>query len=347
MPARACIAAMMKLERPYLVEWVAWHRLLGFEIVIADHGGDDGQSELLAKLDALGLINRIDVRSIQGDVQRPFYRLLFRWAQRNGLDYIGFFDGDEFFEPVMQDGVLAGSGAALVDRLFSENPAAALAFNWMIFGNSNLADPGPEPVMQRFSWAAGQQFDSNKWLKSFCHVRRCDAYFRRYLTAGHAIQAHTPNLPPEMILHDGQVFRPDAISAKSKDVSWQYARVRHYVIKTREEFRNRKINRGGFWTHYNEAFFNNHNRNDMHAPLPAHVLDRLRREIAGITASVDQHPEILVPVVPWLRVDQLRNRWHTRHYFKGYAHTVVHRWRRGFDRARARIEGARSGKGGG
>ncbi len=44
------IGAVMKQEAPYIVEWVAWHRALGIELIIADNGGTDGTSELLAKL---------------------------------------------------------------------------------------------------------------------------------------------------------------------------------------------------------------------------------------------------------------------------------------------------------
>jgi Glycosyl transferase family 2 len=334
---RACIAAMMKLERPYLIEWIAWHRLLGFEIVIADHGGNDGQSELLAKLHALKLIHRLDVRSIQGDVQRPFYRMLFRWARRNEYDYVGFLDGDEFFEPMTIGTRFEGSGAALIDRLFRQNQAAAVSFNWMIFGDSHRMTGDPELVTSRFHWAATQSFEVNHHVKSFSHVDRCHAYFRQHLRNENAIEAHHPNVPADRMLHDGQPVRETTNRALTAHVSWQLARVRHYVIKTREEYHNRKTNRGGFWTHYNQQFFDHHNRNDVLAPLPTHVIERLHREVAAITGEVEKVPAMLIPAASLFSRDQMLHRWNTRPYFKSLLHGTAYRWRRGVEKSRQRL----------
>jgi glycosyltransferase involved in cell wall biosynthesis len=342
---RACIAAMMKLERPYLLEWVAWYRILGFDIVIADHGGDDGQSELLAKLQALGVIHRIDVRSFHGDVQRRFYRMLFRWARRNKYDYVGFFDGDEYFEPMTIGTAFEGSGLALVDRMFRDSKAAALVFNWMIFGDSHQATGDGELVTSRFQWAAEKPFAANRFVKSFCHVERCHSYFTWQLRTEYALNAHLPTLTRDLLLHDGSMPPDQIASGVTQDVSWERARVRHYVVKTLDEFRRRKINRGGFWTHYNETFFNAHNRNDDFAPLPAHVTARLRREVAELDAATVGTSDVPVPIEPWFTPRQLGLRSDTLPYFKGYCYSVVRRWRRGYEKARARLAGAHKGGG--
>jgi hypothetical protein len=344
--ARACVGAIMKLEAPYIVEWVTWYRLLGFEVVIADHGGDDGQSELLAKLDALGLITRIDVGSWHGLVQEMVYLLLFRWARRSGFDYIGFLDADEFLEPMTIGDTFEGSGARLIDELFRTSNAAVLAFNWMIFGDSNLARAGPEPVTERFTWAAEQSFKDNRHVKSFCAIERCHALFRSHLRHERAIAVHVANVPCAAISHDGMPIRTAWNLSTTVDVSWQFARIRHYVIKSREEFRDKKARRSA-WSNYNEEYFTYFARNEIHAPLPPHVIARLRQEIAKICGLLRKHPAVPVQPSRWFMSDQLRNRLQALPYLKGYGHSVFRRWRRGFDKAWARIRRARRGQGGG
>ena len=105
-----CIAAVMKQEQPYIVEWVAWHRLLGFDIMIADNGGNDGQSELLLNLANAGLISYIDARMFTRAPQVLAYYAMFRLARRTGVRYVGFLDADEFFEPLLK---VAGKGELL------------------------------------------------------------------------------------------------------------------------------------------------------------------------------------------------------------------------------------------
>src|SRR3954469_22137355 len=98
--ASVCVGAVMKGEQPYITEWVAWHRWLGFDIVIADNGGGDDQTALLLKLEALGEITRIDVRHITWAPQMLAYHAIFRRARRAGVRHLGFLDADEFFEPL-------------------------------------------------------------------------------------------------------------------------------------------------------------------------------------------------------------------------------------------------------
>ena len=77
MPApRIAIAAVMKQEGDYVLEWVAWHRLLGFEILIADNGGSDRQTELLQCLSSHGIITRLDLQFITKKPQIPAYNAL-------------------------------------------------------------------------------------------------------------------------------------------------------------------------------------------------------------------------------------------------------------------------------
>lgn len=69
---RVCIGAIMKQEGRYLLEWVAWHKFLGFELIVADNGGTDNQSDLLWRLQDAGMVTRLDVRRFTDRPQRKY-----------------------------------------------------------------------------------------------------------------------------------------------------------------------------------------------------------------------------------------------------------------------------------
>ncbi len=76
--AKIAICTIMKQEEPYILEWVAYHRKLGFDLVIADNGGNDRTTDLLSALDRAGLIKRLDFRWCRSRPQLPAYRALLR-----------------------------------------------------------------------------------------------------------------------------------------------------------------------------------------------------------------------------------------------------------------------------
>lgn len=287
MSRTAAICAIMKQEAPYIVEWVAWHRLLGFDIIIADNGGTDGQSELLARLDRAGLVKHLDVRHLRFMPQVPAYNLMLRYAASHGYDIVGFIDADEFFEP-LGPGPLEGSGAALVRNLLAQGPRA-LAFNWMNFGSSHLTEPTAEPVMLRFRWAGRQDREINKHFKSFLAVGPVlEILETRRATKLHA---HGAVIPAEYYSHDGGPADFDAEFGRCKSISWQHARIRHYMIKTFSEFLRGKDARGRADAKpgdlsYKQDYFQRFDMNDVEAPLSGEAQAKLREAIAEIDSAI-------------------------------------------------------------
>jgi len=73
---RVAIGAIMKQEAPYLLEWVYYHKALGFELIIADNGGQDDTSKILTALHKTNIITRIDFRFKKTAPQIPAYRAI-------------------------------------------------------------------------------------------------------------------------------------------------------------------------------------------------------------------------------------------------------------------------------
>jgi Glycosyl transferase family 2 len=285
--SRVCIAAIMKNEQHYALEWVAWHRLLGFEVMIADHGGDDGQTALLMGMDAAGLIRRIDVRAIKVRPQIPAYHAMFHAAHDAGIAYLGFLDADEFFEPLKVT-TWSDSGADLVRHLFAKTRVAAIAFNWMNFGSSHLTEPSSEPVTQRFIRAAPEEFKSNRVFKSFLDLKRCKCLLEGRNLYG-VLHPHGPRIGDENYSHDGTRFRSGHVFNFTDSLRWRHARIRHYRVKTLKEFMRDKVARGSPANelyHYDFDYFQRFDRNDVEAPLAPEILALLRHEMSAIESKL-------------------------------------------------------------
>ncbi|HHF9309118.1 glycosyltransferase family 2 protein [Escherichia coli] len=98
------IAAIVKNEFAGLLEWIAYHRVLGVEgFVIADNGSRDGSRQLLSSLARLGIVTVIDQPDLVNQKpQLPAYERILRSCSRD-IDLLAFIDADEFLLPLSPD----------------------------------------------------------------------------------------------------------------------------------------------------------------------------------------------------------------------------------------------------
>ena len=245
------LVAIVRNEAPYLLEWLAWHRLLGFEhILIYDNESNDGSEHLLEQMAKAGLIT------------------LRRWPDRAGHSpqlscyadatiscttrWIMFLDLDEFIN-LPRD-------ATIGDFLARFDPdVAAIGLNWRLFGSAGQAEGGGAPVTARFTRAAPRDHGLNR-------VR---------LMHGRYVDASGAPLDP------GRGFAP---------VRHEAAQINHYAVKSRAEF-TAKRRRGSVGqtpedttklTHYEGSYFADHDRNEeldnsilRHAPALAAEMQRI------------------------------------------------------------------------
>ena len=309
-PGAGYVAAVMKQERPYILEWVAWHRLLGFEIMIADNGGSDGQTELLRQLEDAGLISYVDVRHFRRAPQTLAYYAMFRRALRAGVSYLGFLDADEFFEPLSTQ-IEQGAGDALVRRLFADTHASVLVFNWMNFGSSALRDAGPEPVLRRFTRSAPEDFLPNHHFKSFCDVKQCARLLGTGMLSHLVLNAHGANAGILHYSHDGSDMKFHRRGFGLTDqVSWKNARIRHYTVKSLAEYRDLKAARGraSMQRAYKKDFFAENDRNEMQTPMDSRALALLSEKMREIERQLGPASH----TNGWRLIEPMRVGWDAR-----------------------------------
>jgi glycosyltransferase involved in cell wall biosynthesis len=220
---RAAICAIVKNEGPYLREWVAYHRIIGFDdILVYDHNSTDESGEVLAALEREGM-----VQSIPWSV--PPKRKPQWLAYEDGLerlrdvaDWIAFIDLDEFIVMPGHDDIQ--------EFLAEYGSLDAIAMNWKLFGTSGREVREPGLVIERFTRCAMPDFYGNLAVKT---LARPEAIL--------VPRVHTCKFREGVRYQT--VTGEDATRGVTTEVSHDVIRVNHYFTRSRAEWR-RKVAKG-------------------------------------------------------------------------------------------------------
>ena len=211
------LCLMVRNEKDYVCEWLAYHRAIGFEtVIVIDNDSTDGTGELLQKLADAGLVdlmhwpNRTD-----GYNQMMAYK---EASARVGTEWLMFLDTDEFL--VLHEDDRVGRFLGRFDA-----DVSLIGLNWRIFGTSGHDSYYPDPVFLRFSLASHRAFEGNRHLKYFVRTSRLSEPY-----------VHSAKVSAGRVVNDlGQDI---AISGHtwSDTVSHARAQVNHYLLRSRAEF---------------------------------------------------------------------------------------------------------------
>lgn len=153
----------MRNEGAFIVEWVAWYRMLGFtDIVVVTNACTDRSPELLDALEAAGWVHHIrhEVPSGQRITERKLAAARDHKAVRRA-QWIFVCDVDEFLVIHRGDGRIA--------ELIGPPDAPAflgMAINWRVFGTCGVTAYQDLPVHQQFSLARPVTSSLSQWVKT-------------------------------------------------------------------------------------------------------------------------------------------------------------------------------------
>jgi hypothetical protein len=271
------IAAPVRSEAPYLLEWLAYHRTLGIQaFILGDNGGDDGTSDLLIALDRLGIAKRLEWR------ERRYFQLSFN---RQALEFSRLFadglflvDIDEFLRPTGPEPM-----AAVVQSWLADETIGAVALNWAIYGSSGHLTRTPGLVLERFTRRAPQDFAVNRHAKAFVRVANCAGPSESPHATTLSIGRYVDTCGTDVSWNTSTGFT----SGITRTVIWDRLRVDHFVLKSREEF-ERKRRRGSALTNItekqrmSEQYVALHDRNDVEDRVPDALVQCTKQEIARL-----------------------------------------------------------------
>ncbi len=223
---RVAVAAILKNEAPYLLEWIGHHRAIGVqEFFLADNMSSDGTTELLLDLQDRGWVRRVPFPDPQdGGTQAAAYSLLYDTFS-DYADWIAFIDGDEFIMPDTGDlpGYLDG---------IARPEIGAITLNWAIYGSSGQVSADDRPVMERFTRRGLPNEGAN-------------AHYKSIVRSGIGARVNHPHHATLPTGYFAVNSRGDLLSVSdtlgiATNVCWEGARINHYVVKSLEEFRNKQ-----------------------------------------------------------------------------------------------------------
>ena len=162
----------MRNEGAFLLEWVCWYRMLGFDhIVVVTNDCTDRSPELLDRLTDAGWVEqlRCDIKAGQPGITAAKLAAAQELRVVRRADWVLVCDVDEFLV------VHAGAGK-LADLLAAPGrPFLGMAINWRVFGSGGRMRFADQPVHQQFTTAIAPRLFLNRFVKSlYCHSRWFD-----------------------------------------------------------------------------------------------------------------------------------------------------------------------------
>lgn len=160
--ARHSIVTMMKDEGPFLLEWLAYHRMIGFDAVwVYSNDCRDGSDAMLDRLAEMGLVHHIRNRVPGGKKPQPHALTL---AQNTpavaDTDWLIVMDADEFLHVKTGDGRVG----ALIDAC--PDATQGIAITWRMMGSSGHEAWYPGPVLTSYTRGAPDDFRKGWGVKT-------------------------------------------------------------------------------------------------------------------------------------------------------------------------------------
>ncbi len=165
----------MKNEGPFIIEWVAWQRLMGIDnIVVLTNDCDDGTDAILDQLDRMGVVRHLPnpIEVLPNNLEQPikpqvagfaYGRKLREWKD---ADYVLLCDVDEF-------PCLRGGDASLRDLLSRLDHPDVLTMSETVFGTGDVIAFQDTPITAQFTHSSSHapgKFRSRRGFKSIART---------------------------------------------------------------------------------------------------------------------------------------------------------------------------------
>lgn len=229
------IVACMKDEGPYLLEWLAYHREIGFDhVLVYTNDCSDGTDRLLDRLATLGWVTHIDNSDWHGkSPQQAALNHAITLPLIQKAEWVAHIDVDEFVN------IRCGNGR--LDDLFAACPEAThFALTWRLFGANSVDQIADQPVIEQFTRCA----------PSFCPKPHTVWGFKtlgRQMGAYGKLSCHRPTKPVDALIDrvcwvngSGEPMGPDVAQrgwrSNMKTVGYDLVQLNHYALRSRDSF---------------------------------------------------------------------------------------------------------------
>lgn len=280
---RVLLCSIWKNELHAALEWIAYHKLLGFHgIHIFDNNSTDGSRKLLERLaESQEILHTIwDGNWPGSSPQVEAYREAMRRARQEGFDWILFLDADEFIVPYQQSNI-----SDLIGEITKgDEEISAIAINWKTFGSNGHKEYSHDLVIDRFTRCAEGVKSPNNCVKSIVRLDR--------LVDPHI---HLHKIHHGRYVNDAGIDGDFYGNGMSKNPSFTRCQINHYMVKSYGEFRDKKskgnANRNDAdkdkYDRVNEEYFQRFDINDVTDTKIVRFRDGLLKVLGRLQASIN------------------------------------------------------------
>lgn len=227
MGGRHLLVTTVKDEGPFILEWVAWHRLAGFDrLLVYQNGSTDLTQRSLKVMDQHGLIDYVPNDRGPSSPQIRAYARASEHPAFAEAEWCLALDGDEFFVSHVGQGTVR----ELTDRI---GDADAMLINWRNFGSSGHREMSDGLVTERFTRTVERHIVA-RHLTGFKSLFRTAAYTRIGIHNARYPSKDDPISVNGSGLSDGHFER---LNWRCKDPGGMaLAQINHYPIKDAASF---------------------------------------------------------------------------------------------------------------
>lgn len=235
---RVASVTPMKNEGPFVLEWVAYHRLIGVtDMTVFTNGCEDGTDAILDRLDAMGILRHLPnpafLMKDAGKFHWQAIRYVNKMARFRDADWRLSFDADEFVNVHVGDGRLADLFDAVPD-------AQVIAMNQVNFGAGGEDEIDERLQIERFTRSAPLEEVAGRPRAGVKCLTRADAGARK-------IGNHTPAFRPgdaaavRYVNGSGRRLDPDLLERRVKgfalsDAGHALVQINHYALRSLDSY---------------------------------------------------------------------------------------------------------------
>ncbi len=298
-----------KNEGPFLLEWVAYHRVIGFSrIVVVSNDCDDGSDVLLDRLAEAGVVEHIRQEVPQGIAPQANAERVAREAGVfRGGDWIMWLDADEFLLPSPPHQTVEDLIAAIGD-------AAALMMAWRFFGDNHHKHWPGRHVSADFTLAARRRRGQNAQVKTlFRHgpeIARLDIH--RPVLADGVTRGDFPVVTSAGNPADDRFYQPSSRPFNrlvAEQRPYILGQVAHFSIRTPDMYARKALRGDGYYADpqavpRTDELYSKRNFNDVQEFGLAERAEATTAEMHKLL----QNPRIAEASAA---IDGISNLWHT------------------------------------
>lgn len=233
---RRAIVTTMKNEGPFILEWLAYHRAVGFDdFLVYTNDCTDGTDTLLELLQIKGIVQHRDNPFRQTGL-KPQHAALAAAGKEpliTGAEWATCIDVDEFVNIKTGDGTL--------DALFAAVPEANLiSMTWRLFGNADLADFDPAPIIGQFTRCAPELARKPHQAWGFKTLFRNTGIFKKL--GVHRPKGLNPQLADQINWVNGsgkplpETMYRNAWRSTVSTYGYDLVQLNHYAVRSAESF---------------------------------------------------------------------------------------------------------------